>query len=334
MKEWNVLITVPDPLLGLILADSALEKLRSFARVTINGDGRNWTAEEIVGRLPGVEAMITGWGIVPLTSDVLARADRLQIIAHAAGSIKGFVTAAVYERGIRVTHAAGRIADSVAEFSLLGALLGLRQVHVFDRQMKTGVAWPKSRDKAVYEIAGKRVGILGFGYVGKRAARLFQAVGAQVWVYDPYLSQEQAETAGVHKAELDDLLAACKVISVHLPVTDETHHLLGPSQLQLIQDNAVLVNTSRAWVVDEQALLAELRTGRFWAALDVFAKEPLPADHPFRDLDNVLLTPHVAGLTRDSYGDLMATMIDEVERAYRGKPLEHQVSRDMLPIMA
>ena len=334
MDKWNVLVTVPDPLRSLILTEDGLRKLRAFAQVTMNHDERNWTAQEIADWLPGMEAMITGWGIVPLTADVLARADRLRIIAHAAGSVKGFVSAEVYERGIQVTHAAGRIADSVAEFVLLMALLGLRQAHVYDRQMKTGVAWPKDRGQALCEISGKVVGVLGFGYVGRRAAQLFRAVGAEVWVYDPYLSEDGAGAAGMHKAELDALLAGCQVISLHLPVTNETHHLLGARELALVQDGAVLINTARAWVVDQQALVAELRTGRFWAALDVFDPEPLPPDHPLRGLDNVLLTPHVAGQTRDAYSALMATMIDEVARAYRGEPLKHQVTADMLAIMA
>ena len=137
MDKRNVLITVPQPLRGIILTDEALDKLRAFAHVTMNEDERNWTADEIADKLPGVEALITSWGIVPLTSQVLAKADRLCIVAHAAGSVKGFVTEAVYRRGIVVTHAASRIADSVAEFSLLMAMLGLRQAHALDRQMRT-----------------------------------------------------------------------------------------------------------------------------------------------------------------------------------------------------
>ncbi|NLD71703.1 MAG: hydroxyacid dehydrogenase, partial [Chloroflexi bacterium] len=194
--------------------------------------------------------------------------------------------------------------------------------------------WPKSREAPVYEIAGRRVGILGMGYVGRRSARLFKAVGAEVWVYDPYLPEEDAARLGVTKAELEDLLSECPVISVHLPVTDETLRMLGARELALIQDGAVFVNTARSLVVDQDALLAELRKGRFWAALDVFDKEPLAEDSPFRSLDNVLLTPHVAGLTMDSYQSLMALAIDEVERFFSDKPLVYSVTREMLATMA
>jgi len=333
MLHASVLVTVPQPLRDLILSDDALARLQSMASVTLNEDGRNWTAEEISERLPGVDALITSWGIVTLDDAVLAKADRLKIVAHAAGSVRRLVTDALYDRGIVVTHAAARIADSVAEFSLLMALIGLRQPHSLDTKMKRG-EWPKSRDMQVYEIRGKRVGILGMGYVGRRSARLFNSVGAEVWAYDPYLSEEVAKDLNIRKAVLDEVLSSCKVISVHLPVTEETQGMLGARELGLIQDGAVFVNTARSLVVDQDALLAELRTGRFWAALDVFDQEPLPDDSPFRYLENVMLTPHVAGLTVDSYRGLISLAVHEVARFLKGEPLQYQVSRDMLATMA
>jgi phosphoglycerate dehydrogenase-like enzyme len=329
-----VLVTVPQPLRGRILTPAALARLQIWADVTMNQDGRNWTADELAVRLPGVDALITGWGIVQLSAAVLAKADRLRIVAHAAGSVKGFVTDAVFSRGIIVTHAASRIAASVAEFSLLAVLMGLRRAQDFDRQMKTGIPWPNSADVPTFEIAGRKVGLLGMGYVGRHAAALFRAVGAEVWAYDPYLSRERADELGVHKADLDDLLRTCPVISVHLPVTDETHHLLGVRELALVQDGAVFVNTARSWVVDQEALLHELVSGRIWAAIDVFDSEPLPAEHPLRQIPNVLLSPHIAGLTLDSYQGLMALMIEELERFFEGHPLRFAVRREMLATMA
>ncbi len=334
MEKMSVLISVPRPLRDLILTDKALAQLRGFANVTMNEDGHDWTATELAGQLPGATALITGWGVPTLSEDVLARADRLRLIAHAAGSVKGFVTDAVFARGIAVTHAAGRIAESVAEYTLLAAMMGLRRLHDFDRQMKNGEKWPPSRELPRYEIAGKKVGLLGMGYVGRRTARLFQAVGAEVWAFDPYLTPEQAKELGVRKAEMHELIRECLIVSDHLPVTDETHHLIGAKELALLQDGAVFVNSARAWTIDQEALVQELSTGRFWAALDVFDPEPLPLDHPLRKMDNVLLTPHVAGINRDALQGLMATMIDEIERFHKGEPLKYRVTREMLARMA
>lgn len=334
MEKINVLVTVPMPLRGLIVTDEALARLDELANVTLNEDGRNWTAGELAAKLPSMDAIVASWGLPKLTAEVLAGADRLKVIGYGAGSVKGWATDALYDRGVRVSHAAFRIADSVAETTLLMAMMGLRQLHVYDRRLKAGEPWPKTRTEPVFEIAGSKVGLLGMGYVGRRSARLFNAVGADVWAYDPYMSAERAAQLGVKKAELDDLLGTCKVISVHLPVTDETHHMLGARELALIQDGAVFVNTARAWTVDQEAMVAELSTGRFWAALDVFDPEPLPVEHPLRAMDNVLLTPHMAGLSRESYAGLMSSMIDEVQRFFQGEPLQHEVRREMLATMA
>ena len=124
------------------------------------------------------------------------------------------------------------------------------------------------------------------------------------------------------------------MISVHLPSTDETFHMLGAEEFSMISDGAVFINTSRSWVLDETALTTELAKGRFWAALDVFDQEPLPLDHPLRRMHNVLLTPHVAGRTEESYRNLLGTVIDEVLRFFAGQPLRYQVTREMLATMA
>jgi phosphoglycerate dehydrogenase-like enzyme len=332
----NVLITVPEHLRRNILSAEALVNLHRFANVTMNPLEQDWTGEELAAQLPGMHAVIAGWGLAKLTEEVLAQADRLQIVAYAGGSVKYFVTDTLFERGIMLSHAAHRLAGPVAEFSVMLAMMGLRRPQDFDRRMKAGEAWPVSRDRCVefHDIAGSKVGLLGMGYVGRRAAELFRGMGADVWVYDPYLSPGHAEQLGICKVELDKLLAECKVISIHLPTTDETHHILGKNELALIQDGAVFVNTARAWVVDQAALVVELAKGRFWAALDVFDPEPLPLDHPLRCMDNVLLTPHVAALSFEAYNNLMADMVDEVERCFNRQPLRHQVTQAMLATMA
>jgi phosphoglycerate dehydrogenase-like enzyme len=334
MPEPAILVSIPEPLRSSILTEATRAELAGLGRVLDNEDGRNWSALELAERLPGVDILLASWGLPPLDEAVLARADRLRLVTYAAGSVKGWATDALFDRGIAVSHAAHRIADSVAEFSLMAAMMGLRQAAELDRQIRRGDAWPRETPQPTHEIRDCPVGLLGMGYVGQRAAALFRAVGADVWAYDPYLPPERAKALGVRWAPLDELLATCRVISIHLPVTEETHHLLGARELALIQDGAVLINTARAWVVDQDALLAELRRGRFWAALDVFDPEPLPPDHPLRSLGNVLLTPHVAGRTVESYAGLTATMIAEIARFLRGEPLRHQVTQSMLATMA
>jgi phosphoglycerate dehydrogenase-like enzyme len=335
MASIKVLVAIPQPLRDMVLTPETLADLSSFAEVVLNEDGHNWEPAELAARLRGVDALLGSWGLARLTPEVLAQADRLALVAYAAGSIKPFMTDAAYDRGIRVTHAAPRIAESVADVTLVLAMMGLRRPQDFDRRLKAGEPWPDKRAVDTYEIRGKTVGLLGLGYVGRRTAALFQAVGAQVWGYDPYVSEADATALGVRKVALDDLLLGCQVISVHLPITDETRHLLGARELSLIRDGAVFINTSRAWTVDQDALLSELRSSRFWAALDVYEPEPLAVDSPLRTLDNVLLTPHIAGMTRDSYHGLTQEMVDEIRRLFvTHEPLRYEITRERLARMA
>jgi len=333
MDEYNVLITTPQPLRGEVLSEDVLVRLRQFANVTMNEDGRNWAGAEIGERLPGVDALLASWGQAELSEQVLAKADRLRVIGYAAGSVKGWVSDAVFERGIVVCHAAARIADSVAEYTLMMALLGLRRPLDVGRQMRSGIVL-RNHDVPTHDIARKKVGLLGMGYVGQRTARLFRALGAEVWAYDPYLSPERAVELGVHKAELDELLGACKVVSVHLPSTEETWHMLRARELALIQDGAVFINSARTWPVDQDALIKELAAGRFWAVLDVTDPEPAPPDHPLRNLDNAICTPHIAGPTTEARRELMGLMVDEVKRFFDGEPLRYQIAEDRLAVMA
>lgn len=334
MPRMNLLVTIPQPLRDQILSPETIAAIEQIAVPTYNEDGRNWSGAELATHLPGQDAILASWGLARLSPEVLFEADQLKIVAYAAGSVKGWVSEAVFQRDIVITHAASRIAESVADYTLVTAMMGLRRPQDFDRRMKAGDQWPKPERLDQYEIAGKPVGLLGFGYVGRRTAALFNGVGAAVHAYDPFVSAETMAKAGVTKSALDEILQRCLVVSVHLPVLPETHHLLGARELALLRNGCVFINSARSWVIDQDALLAELQTGRFWAALDVFDEEPLPGDHPYRSLDNVLLSPHIAGMTRDSYFGLTARMVQELERWLKGKPLHYQVTQEALARMA
>jgi phosphoglycerate dehydrogenase-like enzyme len=139
---------------------------------------------------------------------------------------------------------------------------------------------------------------------------------------------------GVRLVSLDDVLGQSEVVSVHVPITPETRHLVGRRELALLPDGAAFINTARAWAVDQEALLAELQTGRISAALDVFEPEPMPVDSPFRRLENVILTPHQAGRTVDTYRRQGLAMVEEIERYWTGQPLRYQISAERHAIMA
>jgi len=308
--------------------------LREFGEGTFHDQEANLTSEELAERVPGMDAVLSSWGCPRFTDVVLDAADRVKIVAHAAGSIRSLLPPPVFEKGIAVTHAASAIAPAVADLSLAFTMVLLRRVHLHDRLLRAG-DWGGARELGLgHELAGTRVGVVGAGYTGRCFIKLLRALDAEIWVYDPYVDEGRAAELGVTKVGLDELFAGCPVVSVQAPATEETFHMIGARQLSLLQDGACFVNTARSRVIDMDALLAELQSGRFQAALDVFDQEPLPEDHPFRKLDNVILTPHVAGGTIEARYRQGQFMVEEMQRFIAGEPLKYQVTKDMLSTMA
>ncbi|HLV35592.1 MAG TPA: hydroxyacid dehydrogenase [Spirillospora sp.] len=329
-----VLVTLRPALYQELFTTDADARLRKLVSLTFNTQERNWSSDELAAHITRFDAVITGWGTPKFTDAVLSASLQLKLIAHSAGSIKAMLPPAVFDRDIAVTHAASAIAPAVAELTLMLIMLCLRPVQKLDHMLKGG-AWSQAKNTSMgQEIAGQRVGVVGTGYTGRCVIRLLRAVGAEVWAYDPYLTDECATELGVRKVDLNTLLAECPIITLQAPPTKETYHMIGAPQLALLQDGAVFINTARAHLVDQDAMLAELQTGRFVAALDVFDPEPLPDDSPFRKLDNVILTPHIAGASKQARIRQGNIIVDEIERFFTGEALQYRVTRDMLDIMA
>src|SRR5215831_15075493 len=317
---------IPATRQGDVLTSAALDQLRAFADVVGGDQEAREIAANLAELLGDADAALTGWGTPSLTEEALAAAPSLQLIAHTAGSVKRLVPTSALARGIVVCHAANVIADAVAEFSILAILLGLRRVHEMDRALKAGAAWRDAAPASQWQLAARTVGLVGMGYVGRKVARLLRAFGSQLLVYDPYLRADDAAVLGVESVALDDVFRGGEVVSIHAPITPETRHLVGARQLGLLRDGAIFVNCARSWIVDQQALLATLQTGRIWAALDVFDEEPLPLDSPFRALPNVLLTPHEAGRTVDTYHQQGSAIVAEIERFFSGGELRYRIA--------
>lgn len=330
-------LVLPGPTLYNRLFNAEVDaRLREIADVTFNESDANWSSEQLAAEIGEYDGLVTCWGSPLITEDVLDAATRLKVIAHSAGSVKHFIKENVLERGIKVSSASIAMAPAVAEFSLILTFLGLRPVHEYDFGMRRdGRPWESQEAYGVgQEIASSRIGVVGAGMVGKIFIGMATGLGADVAVYDPYLPDEVATGLGVEKLDLDDLFSTCPIIVVHAPTTPETHHMIGAQQLALLPDNGYLVCTARSWVVDQEALLAALSTGRIRAALDVFDQEPMALDHPFRSLPNVLLTPHIAGATQQTRDRQGECAVRDLENAFNGTPLAHEVTLERYPILA
>jgi phosphoglycerate dehydrogenase-like enzyme len=289
-------------------------------------DDRTW---------PDVEVLVTCWGQPPLDAPLLDRLPRLRLAAHTGGTVRPFVTPESFARGVAVTQAGQGMARSVAEVALTFTLALLHQVPRFDHALRTGAVWERAEDVPPrHEVLGTPVGVVGASRTGRAHLEVLRALGARPLVADPYLTRAEAADLGAELLDLDDLLAASRVVALHAPTLPETHHLIDARRLALLPDGAGLVNTARSWLVDEDALLVELRSGRIDAALDVFDAEPLPVDHPLRALPNVLLTPHHAAGTVEGRLRQGRVVLEEIERLVRGEALRHTVTETDLERMA
>ncbi|GAA4206201.1 hydroxyacid dehydrogenase [Actinocatenispora rupis] len=299
-------------------------RLDALGTVTRDDPGKRCTATELLA----YDVVVTGWGS-PALPGVPPESSALRLVAHAAGSVRHVVPAALLEHGVQVTQSAAAMADAVAEFALTLCLNLLRNVHTYDRAMYTAADW-SSREWGGLggELPAQRIGVVGASRTGRSFVRMVRALGAAVTVFDPYLSAADAASLGVTRVDLATLLANSDVVVVHAPVTAETTGMLGAAELALIPDGGILVNTARSAVLDEKALTAELVSGRLRAGLDVFDVEPLPAGHPLLRLPNVIVTPHEAGASVQSREAQGRIAVDEIERFLTGQPLRHEVTRD------
>jgi len=303
-------------------------------------DGVTWLPDPadrnaLLRALPDTDVLMTSWGQIPLTADVLDHAPRLRCVLHLAASVKHFATDALFERGILLSQAGLAMAPPVAEVALAFTLALLHRVNRFDHALRSGASWEVAQAVPDQnELGQSRIGVVGASRTGREYIRMVRALGARVLVHDPWLQAGEAEQLGVVLADLHEVMASCRVVALHAPSLPETHHLIGRSELAALPDGGGLVNTARSWLVDGAALLDELRTGRVDAALDVFDDEPLPLDSELRRLPNVLLTPHTAAATREGRVRLGQIAVEELERFSAGRPLAHALTRELLARMA
>ena len=330
----RILIALRPALYQEIFAGAADAQLRDLAELTFQSSEDRISSSELAREIGGHEIVITGWGAPVFTAEVLAAADRLRLIAYSAGTIKRVLPPAVFADGRRVTHAAAAMATAVAETTLLFILLGLRKLHQADQVFREK-GWHVTRALPWDgELAQTRVGVVGAGHTGRAVIQRLRHLAGELWVYDPFLAEADAQALGVKSVALEQLLRECAIVTLQAPSTAETYRMIGAEQFSWLQDGALFVNTARAHLLDEDALLAELQSGRIYAALDVFDEEPLPNDSPFLKLDNAIVTPHVAARTRETrmrQGQLMA---DEVALFLREGKLRYEVTGDMLDTMA
>lgn len=276
------------------------ELLSSFAEVV--NDGRRaepLPPDEMAERLEGVQGILSlnGSHADEVTREVLQQAGTVQVAAVSHWWGQHNELAPVWEQaGVTVVDASRPCNEAVAEWALGAIIAGLRRMVYYNDQMHAGVEWPPYRGIAG-QLNGSTVGLVALGRVGRIMAQYLVPFDCRVLAFDPGIDAGQAAELGVELVELDELLRSADAVSLHAPVTEQTRGMIGARELALMRDGALLVNCARAALVDGEAMRRELSTGRISAYLDVYQPEPPPVDDVLRELDNVVMTPHVAGTT-------------------------------------
>ena len=252
--------------------------------------------------------------------DLLAAMPRLKVVGRLGVGLDNIDVETCAARGIRVIPATGANARSVAEYVIAAAMLLLRRgAYAASADVAAG-HWPRSALSNGREIGGRTLGLIGFGSIGQVTARLAQAVGMRVIAHDTELATDHAvyRESGVEPATLESVLADADVVSLHVPLVAATRHLLDADRIAAMKRGAVLINSARGGIVDEAAVAAALRSGHLGgAALDVFEVEPLGASNAFAGCPNLLLTPHIAGVSADSNVRVSELIADKVAEALR-----------------
>lgn len=268
---------------------------------------------ELLARLAEVPALIVR-NRTRVDAVLLAAAPKLRIVGRLGVGLDNIDVPACRARGIEVVPATGANALAVAEYVIATTMVLLRGTYLSTGQVMAG-EWPRTRLSEGRESADKTLGLIGFGGIGRLTAKLAQALGMGVIAYDPLLPAADpvwAET-GVGRREFDALLAEADAVSLHVPLTDATRNLLDAARLSRMKPGAVLINTARGGIVDEAALARALRERRLaGAALDVFAQEPLSAGSPLAGVPNLILTPHIGGVTRESNARVSTLIAEKV----------------------
>lgn len=291
LQDW-------DPQFVVVPANASLEeKLRQVS----NADAI-MVREATVSR-PMIEAM-----------------QQCRVIVRYGVGVDNIDSQAAKEKGIYVANVPDYGSEDVAEHALALLLAATRRIATRNRDVRDG-QWGIGQREPMFRLAGKILGVVGFGRISRCFVQKASGIGfKRILVVDPLLTDEQASQAGVTRVNLDTLCREADFISLHAPLTPDTHHLIGEAELAKMKPSAVLVNTSRGGLIDEQALINALLQQRIFAAgIDVFESEPLSAKSPLLQMDNTLCTDHTAWFTEESVVELQSKAAHEVRRAFEGE---------------
>lgn len=283
-----------------------------------------FSQESVIRELKDADAGIID--VEPYGEEIFSRIrERTKLLVRFGVGYDKVDLEAASRNGIAVARTTGANTTGVAEMALTLMLSCRRRISTYQMRTKTG-NWVKDIGN---ELIGATVGIIGYGAIGRRLAKLLSGFECRIITYDPYAKEEVLKADGVEAASLEELFRSSDAISIHIPYTEQTHHMVNRERLNLMKPTAVVVNTARGNIIDEDALYDALKEGKIGGAgIDVFATEPLPVDSPLLSLENAVLTPHVSSQTLQSLWNIYKMAIDISADFFAGKGSVHILNQD------
>lgn len=327
----RVLVLASDALFPHFFPDPVLARLEEVA------DWSRYPGREdspaLREQIMNADALMTTWHSPFIREEMLGHPRRVRLIAHCGGEVKARIEEEIFNH-VLVTNAPEPMAQPVAEMALALTLALVRRLREYDAEMHEGVVRTNEYVSSGETVRGRRVGIVGFGRIGRAFARMAEPLGAELFVADPFCTAGAAASYRARHVELEELLRTCSVVVLAAGLTPETRNMLDRRRLGMMADGAYLINVARGGLIEMEALVTELRAGRICAALDVTDPlEPLPPEHELRRLPNVLLTPHIAAGGIEMRQAMGGVAADEVVRFFRGDEQQNVVTREMLKTM-
>lgn len=294
----------------------------------------NQQLQQDLSVLHEAEVIFSGWGGPKLDQTLLNAAPNLKAFFYAAGSLKHTVTKAAWERDILLTNAVKANAVPVAEYTLSQILFCLKKGWTFTRSIRRNKQYP-TKTNDVSGAFGSTVGIVSLSTVGRMVCELLKSFDVHVIAYDPYIKADEAAKLGVKLCSLEEIFSRSDVVSLHTPLLEETRGMIGKELLSRMQPSASMINTSRGAIVKEAEMVKVLQERPdITAVLDVTSPEPPHPDSPLYILDNVILTPHLAGSAGKECGRMGYCMLEEFKRYVKKEPLQWQVKEAHFDILA
>lgn len=281
----------------------------------------------------GADVIITSWDSPVIDKDVLDACPNLLGVIHAAGSIKPIISSEFISRKIRIANSAVAIGEGVAETALGFLISACKGFYTLNKNTHSGL-WQEGASNIVKDFYDIKIGVISGGFVGRHMVKLLKNFHVDIYMYDPILSKEQIEEIGAIKVDLNTLMSTCDAITVHAPSIPATDNMINKQNLKLLKDGAILVNTARGSIINEQDLIGELKTGRIFACIDVTQQEPPIKENELRNLDNCVLTPHIAGAYTNGLKRVALHACEETERLISGNKMRAEVNLDNLSNLA